>query len=256
MAIAPVAPGEKKEEKPQGGAPAPAAGGAAPAPGQAAPPANPPAPPAPPAAPVETPEQKAERLEKELRERDGKIQDLSTTIATIEQRQRQLETQQPPQGDELQKELEAIEELRLTDPAAAAKKNAELLRKISDTAAQRAQSSIAYQTVIDKLRAGVKAENPDFDEDVLDYVMERADKLATTGKFKTAEEAVKAATTLVKSKFEGYAQKRNATPPLPPGALAENGGNPPPAPEPKDTPLPTAAEEIGQRKDALQRKII
>lgn len=215
----------------------------------------PPATPPPSSPPAETADQKATRLEKELQARDTKINDLATTIATIEQRQRTLETH-APKDDEIQKELEAIEELRMTDPLAATKKNADLLRKISDSSTQRAQGAMAYQAVVDKLRTGVKSANPDFDDEVVDYVMERADKLATTGKFKTAEEAVNAAVTLVKSKFDGYAQKRNATPPLPPGAVVETGGNPPPAPAKKDDALPSASEEIGQRKEALQKKIL
>ena len=246
MAIAPEAPKEQSQE-PQ--APAP----------QEPKPAAPSTPPAqPPAAPAETAEQRAARLERELQERDSKINDLSTTLATIDQRQRELEarTAKGQTEDEIEKESREIAELMLVDPAAAARKNAELLRKIQRNASQQAQGTIAHQTIVEKLRAGVKSSNPDFDEDVVDYVMERADKLASTGKFKTAEEAVNAAVTLVKSKFDGYAHKRNSAPPLPQGALVEGGGNPPPAPAPKAEVLPTPAEELGNRREAQMRKII
>lgn len=210
--------------------------------------------------PAPTPEKSAREIELEgqLKERDTKIADLSTGIATIEERQRQLDAakNQASSDTELEKELEEIENLRLSDPVAAVKRNAELLKKISSSASTRARGEISQQAQLDKLRTGVKSSNPDFDDDVVDYVMERADALARTGKFKTADEAIAAATTLVKSKFEGYAAKRNAVPALPPGARAEGGGNPPPVPEKKDAPLPTPSEELNARKDAQQKKIL
>ena len=247
MAIAPPEPGKENPPAQPPANPPPAAPPANPPP--AAPPANPPA---------ETADQKAARLEQELKDAQAKNTDLSTTIATIEERERDLRARAAggPKEDEIAKELEEIENLRLTDPQAASKRNADLLRKISDSAATRAQVTITQQATIDKLRAGVRSSNPDFDDEVIDYVMERADRLATTGKFKTADEAVTAAVTLVKSKFDGYALKKNAAPPLPPGARAEGGGNPPPAADPKPEALPTPAEELGQRREAMQKKII
>jgi hypothetical protein len=119
-----------------------------------------------------------------------------------------------------------------------------------------AQGAVSQQTTIQNLKMGVKSSNPEFDDDVVDYVMERADMLARTGKFKTAQEAIEAATTLVKSKFEGYAQKRNQTPPLPEGARAESGNNPPPAPPVKEATIPTPSEELEQRRASLSKKII
>ena len=221
------------------------------------PPAEPPVPPPTPPPAGETAEQKANRLEKELGDAKAQNTDLSTTIATIEQRNKQLqESGGGLKQDEIDKELNEIEELRITDPSAAVRKNAELLRKITRSASSMAQSAVTQQAIIDQLRTGVKSSNPEFDDDVVDYVMERADRLATTGKFKTAKEAVDAAVTLVKSKFDVYAHKKNAVPPLPPGARAEGGGNPPPAPAPKDEALPTPAQELDQRRGDLQRKIL
>lgn len=248
MGIAPPAPGT---ETPPAAPPAepPVTPPATPS---AAPPAEAPPAPAAPAAtpPGETAEAKAARLERENT-------DLQTTLATIQNRNREVaERGGGMKEDELDKELERIEDLRLTDPAAAVKANGELLRKITRSASSMAQGAMTQQTIINKLRDGVKASNPDFDDDTVEYVMERADRLATTGKFKTPEEAISAAVDLVKSKFDSYAKKKNAVPPLPPGARAEGGGNPPPAPEPKDPILPTAAEEIQQRKEGQQKKIL
>jgi TolA-binding protein len=199
-----------------------------------------------------------EEYESKLKERDSKISDLSTTISTIEQRQREIEIskQSKQTDDELEQRLQQIEEIRITDPQAAARETAKLFRETQSRASQQAQGTISAQAQIEKLKIGVKSSNPDFDDDVVDYVMERADVLARTGKFKTAQEAIEAATTLVKSKFDGYASKKNLAPPLPDGARAEVGNNPPPAPKAVDTPLPTASEELEARKAKIHSKII
>ena len=119
-----------------------------------------------------------------------------------------------------------------------------------------AQNTIAQQAIIDKLREGVKSSNPDFDEDTVDYVMQRADMLATTGKFKTAKEAVDAALGLVKSKFDAYANRRNAVPPLPAGARAETAPPAAPAPVQKDEALPSASDELKTRQEGQLKKIL
>jgi len=209
--------------------------------------------------PVVSPEAKRlADLEREIKERDAKISDLSTTISTIEERQRQIETAKNSKqtDDELEQRLQQIEEMRITDPQGAAKETAKLFKETQARASQQAQGAVSQQATLEKLKMGVKSSNPDFDDDVVDYVMERADMLARTGKFKTAEEAIAAATTLVKSKFDGYAQKRNSTPPLPEGAKAETGNNPPPTPVAKEPVIPSPNEELEARKSTLQRKII
>jgi len=207
--------------------------------------------------PAQSEAKRVAELEAALKERDAKINDLATTVSTIEQRQREIQERSTVASeDELERRLNEIEELRLTDPITASKKNAQLLKDIQAQAAQRAQGAISQQTMLDKLKAGVKSANPEFDDDVVDYVMERADMLAKTGKYRTADEAIKAATTLVKSKFDTYAQKRNIVPPLPEGARAETANNPPPAAEPKDKPIPSPLEELESRRMVTQRKII
>ena len=199
-----------------------------------------------------------DEYEAKIKERDAKISDLSTSISTIEERQRQLDAQNHSKqtDDEMETELQEIEDLRLSDPTAAVKRTAELFKKNRASAANMAQSAVSQQATIEKLKAGVKSSNPDFDDDVVDYVMERADALARTGKFKTADEAIQAATTLVKSKFDGYASKKNAVPPLPPSAQVEGGGNTPPTPAPKDTPPLSPTEELNERKASQFKKII
>ena len=199
-----------------------------------------------------------DEYESKLKERDTKISDLSTTISTIEQRQRELETAKHTKqtDDELETRLQEIEEMRLTDPQNAAKETAKLFRETQSRASQQAQGTISAQSQIEKLKMGVKSSNPDFDDDVVDYVMERADTLARTGKFKTAQEAIEAATTLVKSKFDGYASKKNATPPLPEGAKAEIGNNPPPVKTVTEPELPTVSQELEARKANLNKRII
>lgn len=199
-----------------------------------------------------------DEYEAKIKERDAKIADLSTSISTIEQRQRELESakQSKQTDDELEKRLQEIEDMRLTDPQAAAKETAKLFRETQSRASQQAQGTISAQAQIEKLKMGVKSSNPDFDEDVVEYVMERADVLARTGKFKTAQEAIDAATTLVKSKFDGYASKKNLTPPLPEGAKAEVGNNPPPVPKAVEAELPTASQELEARKAKIHSKII
>lgn len=203
-----------------------------------------------------------EELQKQMKERDAKISDLETTKATIEARQRQLdENNRVKEADEnLQKRISQINERRVYDPEGADKDLASLLSEVKTEAARNAvteaQTIISQQSTIEKLRLGVKTSNPDFDEDVVDVIMQRANYLATTGKYKTAEEAIKAATDYIKQKFDNYAQKRNTPPPLPPGAIAEGGGAnmPPKPPEPpkEKTPL----DELEEANEAKRNKII
>lgn len=203
-----------------------------------------------------------EDFEKQIKERDAKIADLETTRATIEARQRQIDEEKIKQSNDsnLQTRLAQINERRAYDPEGADREMAILLsdreKQITEAAVLKAQQTITQQTAIERLKAGVKSSNPNFDDDIVDVVMERANALAMTGKYKSAEEAVKAATDFVKSKFDNYAQKKNAMPPLPTGARAEGGGSNvlPKAPEPQieKTPL----DEINEANEAKRKKLM
>lgn len=201
-----------------------------------------------------------EELQSQLKERDSKIADLETTRATIEARQKQIDADKLKQNADatLQKRISQINERRAYDPEGADADLASLLSEVKSQAAQdavmQAQQVISNQTTIEKLRAGVKSANPEFDDDVVDVIMERANTFAETGKYRSADEAIKAATDFVKSKFEGYAKKRNAIPPLPDGARAEGGGAnvPPKPPEPEKVLSPL--EELEAANTAKEKR--
>lgn len=200
-----------------------------------------------------------EELQNQMKERDSKIADLETTRATIEARQRQIDADKLKQSTDetMQKRISSINERRAYDPEGADAELASLLSEVKSQAAKdavtQAQQVIAHQTTLDKLWNGVKS-STDFDDDVVDVIMDKANQLASTGKYRTAEEAVKAATDFVKTKFEGYAQKRNAVPPLPDGARAEGGGaNTPPAPPPPEKVL-SPLEELEAANAAKEKR--
>lgn len=203
-----------------------------------------------------------QELENQLKERDAKIADLETTRATIEARQRQVEETKLKQSTdaELKERIKQINDRRAYDPDGADAEMAQLLaereKRIAEEAVTKATGAITQQTFIEKLKSQVKSSNPEFDDDVVDVVMSRADALARTGKYKTADDAVKAATEFVKSKFESYAQKKNAVPPLPSGALAEGGGAnfPPKPPEPPKEKSPL--EEMEEANEAKRRRLL
>lgn len=201
-----------------------------------------------------------EKYEAELKARDAKIADLETTRATIEARERQIKEAAASGADDtnLQVRITQINERRAYDPAGADADMAKLLKEERTKAAQEAAKVVDQQfttkTFIEKLREGVKSTNPDFDDDITDVVMQQADTYAKTGKYRSADEAVKAATEFVKVKFENYAKKKNLVPPLPAGAHAEGGGanQPPKAPEPEKILSPL--EELEAHNEAKYRK--
>lgn len=217
--------------------------------------------PAPNQNPSEESQKRIKELENQVKERDAQISDLNTTKATIEARQREVEESVKKSGvaDETKARVKRILETSSYDPDSASAELTVLLSEVQSKAARdavmNAQQAITIQSTIDKLRKGIKNDNPEFDEDVVDVVLERADALARTGKVKTAEEAVKKATDFVKSKFESYAKAKNSAPPLPEGALAETGANKPPEKAKPDT-VPTPEQEIEDRKTVLQKKVI
>lgn len=203
-----------------------------------------------------------QELENKLKEKDAKIADLETTRSTIEARQRQVDEDNKKHNadDSLKQRISSINERRAYDPEGADTEMASLLSETKKQAAQeavtQAQQIITQQTFVEKLRLGVKSANPDFDDDIVNVVMQQANIFAGTGKYKTPDEAVKAATDFVKQKFDSYAQKKNAKPPLPDGARAEDGGAnqppPPPAPEKVLSPL----EELEQANEAKRKRTL
>lgn len=204
-----------------------------------------------------------EELQKQIKERDTQISDLNTTKATLEARFSQINNQADKVNTQGNKEIEErakrIMQNAAYDPEGAGVELTQLLSEmqtnVSREAVTKAQQSIQQQTTIEKLRQGVKTTNADFDDDVVDTIMLRADEFARSGKYKTAQEAIDAATTFVKSKFDAYAQKKNAAPLLPAGALAEAGNNRAPEPAKVET-IPSPLEELESRKVGLQKKIL
>lgn len=204
-----------------------------------------------------------EEFQKQIKERDTQIADLNTTKATLEARFSQINSTADRVATEgnkdLQERAKKIMQNATYDPEGAGAELTNLLSEmqtnVSRDAVTKAQQAIQSQTTIEKLRQGIKSSNPEFDDEVVDVIMNRADEIARSGKVKTADEAISAATTFVKSKFDAYAQKKNAAPVLPAGALAEGGSNR--APEvPKAETIPSAADEIEARKTGLQKKIL
>ena len=201
-----------------------------------------------------------EKYAQEMKERDARIADLENTNATIAARQRQIDEAKAKEvtDTDLKERIRQINERRAYDPDGADAEMASLLserdKKVAQDAVAQATAVISQQTIIDKLRMGVRSANPDLDDELVDDVMAKANMLATTGKYRTAEEAVTAATQYVKGKLESYAKKKNAMPPLPEGARAEAGGaNQPPVPPtpPKEkSPL----EELEEANEQRNRK--
>ena len=199
-----------------------------------------PVPPAPNQPTSEELQKKIKELEEKEKEKDAKLAEAQTTLATIEARKKEIEAQKLKESTsaDTQARIKRITENMSIDPDTASRELAQLLSEQETRVAQevekRATAAVQGQTMIEKLRAGIKVSNPDFDEEVVDDVMAKANMLAATGKYKTPDEAIKAASDYVKSKFESYAQKKNAVPKLPAGASAENRGNnaPPPPPPP------------------------
>lgn len=225
------------------------------------PPATPPTPPTPPveppATPPATPPPAAPDYQEELKKKDAQIQDLQNTVATIEERTRALTAKGDNKGaSDINDRVEKIMENSVVDPKAAAAEMTKLLNEMQTGAVTQAQSVIAGQTIVEKLKNGVRQAHPNFDDATVEYVMQQADAYAKTGKYKTAKEAVDAAANYTKSVFDNYAKKANVAPPLPPGAGAKTGPNTPPAPAPAAPVLPTPGEEIAERQTAQQRKII
>ncbi len=223
-------------------------------------PANPPAPNQGPS--VEDLQKQIQEVQTALKEKDAKIADLETTRATIEARQRQLDEAKLKQttDTELKERIRQINERRAYDPDGADTEMASLLsereKRIAEEAVTRATGAISQQTAVERIRMGVKNSNPDLDDELVDDIMAKANMLASTGQYKTADEAVNAATKYVKGKLDKYAQIKNALPSLPPGAGAEGGGGnrlPPPAEPLKEK---SALEEIEDANEAKSKKLI
>jgi hypothetical protein len=213
----------------------------------------------PPAAPpAEDWKKKAEEAENRLKDQDSKINELQTTIQTINKRF-EVTPAGNGQADEDESELKEIMASSSYDPEGSAKRMSQYMKRkgyrIAQDAVSKATGHISTQNVIEKLKAGVKSSNPDFDDDIVDVIMQRAEVIAASGKVKTAEEAVNEAAKFVKSKFEGYAAKAKAVPPLPAGAGAEGGGNPAPSTPPADK-VEDASDVIEKSRSAKEKRIL
>lgn len=208
-----------------------------------------------------------EDRDKKLKESDGKISEMATTIATIEKRMSEVKPAGPgPEDKEVQEKMKAALEKAAYDPDGAAAEMSAILNNITSNVSQgavrQAQAAILIQTKLAKLEEGVRRENPAFDDDIVRIVMDTANAYAGaknpdgSSKYKTPEEAIKDATAFVKSKLDAYATKAHAAPALPPGAQAEGGPNAPPVAPVQPEKMPTAEEEIGERQKGQQRRII
>jgi len=209
---------------------------------------------------------KIAELEEALKDSSTKISDLSTTIATMNQREREISKASEDDNDvELEERAEKILENAQYDPKTAAKELTKFIKDSSrknvnpDAVIAKAKQAMQNEAKLDKLRMGIKLSNPNFDDDVVKTIMERAGMIADemyrrNDTSKTAEQIVKQATDFVKAKFDNYAKSMNAAPPLPEGARAENGGNTPPAPVKKEE-VPTPESEISERQKTLQNKV-
>lgn len=226
---------------------------------------NPPAPNQGPS--VEELQKQNQELLTQVKDRDGKIADLSTSVATIEERMRQINAQPKSQvNQDTQAKVKSILDKAQYDVDGAASDMSTLLSEMQQGSTKdlnaKVSTIINQQNVISELRKGVKDKYSDLDDDIIDTIMERANMLATVdkqtnaNKFKSAQEPIEQAAQFVISKLDAYAKKKNATPPLPPGASAESGPNNPPPPPPTPEKVQTPLEELETRKKGLQSKII
>lgn len=212
---------------------------------------------------------KIKELEDKLNESNRVNSDLKTTISTIQSRYDQID--KAVKGGEGNRWNESKQEIlskakqimanAAYDPDRAAEELTGLISEMqtstSQEAVRQAQAVISGQTFMEKLRTKLQKDNPDFDDDTVDFIIDRANQLAGTGKYKDADSAVKDATTFVRSKFDNYAQKKNVTPPpIPAGAQGETGANKPPEPAPAKEEPKTPLQELEDRKAGLQKKVL
>lgn len=238
------------EIKPEGNNPQPPAGGEG----------NNPQPPNP--NPSDEQQKKIKELEEQIKKRDAELQEAQTTLATIEARKREVESQRLKEVTDADTEsrIKKITESMAIDPQSASTELALLLKEVKTSAqkeaVREAMAAVQGQTVIEKIRLGVKTSNPDFDDDLVNDVMDKANMLASTGKYKTPEDAVKAANEYVRSKLESFATKKNASPQLPAGANGERGGGNPLPPQPPPEKEKSPLEELNEFNEARRKKAI
>ena len=219
-------------------------------------------PPAPNPKPSDEQQKKIKELEDQLKERDAKNAELATTIATIEQRERDLRNQKNKEitDAELKDKIKQINDRRAYDPEGADAEMALLLqerdRQIEERAAQRAINTVHQQSVAEKTLNQIKSANPEFSDRVAQQVLQLAIEYAGTRKYPNDEAAIIAATKEVKAELDNYATKKNASPQLPPGANAERGGGNPLPPQPPPVKEKSALEELNEFNEARARKNI
>jgi len=222
----------------------------------------PPTPPAPNQPTSEELQKKIKELEDAQKEKDAKLAEAQTTLATIEARKKEVEIQKLRESADAntQARIKRITENFSVDPDSAGAELAQLLKETKESAAieaaERAVAASRGQSFVEKLKSDIKASNPEFDDDLVQDVLDKANAFAQSGKFKNPEECVKAASDYVKQKLEKYATTKYASPKVPAGAKAEGGGSnnlTPPPPPPKEI---SFLEELEAHNEAKARKAL
>lgn len=207
-------------------------------------------------------QEKIKKLEEAQKEKDARLAEAQTTLATIEAREREVNAQKLKANADAdtQARIKRITENLSVDPDGAGAELAQLLKetreRAAEEAAERAVAASRGQSFVEKLKSDVKIKNPDFDDDLVQDVLDKANAFAQTGKYKTPDDCIKAASEYVKSKLEKYATTKYASPKVPAGAKAEGGGanNPPPPPPPPKEVSPL--EEMEAFNEARRKKFI
>lgn len=212
--------------------------------------------------PADDASRKVAELEAQLRERDSKLQEVTTTLQTINSRMDQVQnaysgTSNVNKVNPLQERTKQILERAAYDPENASSELTKVLQEMQTTTSQeavaKATQAIKAQTELEKIKLNLKVQNPEFDDEMVDLVMERANVEASTGKYKTADEAIKTASQYIKAKLDSYAEKKFKTNPLPTGALAESGSNPAPSAKVQEK-IEEPSEYITKWQDKNQSK--
>jgi len=203
-------------------------------------------------------EKQNQELLNQIKERDSKIQELETTSKTIQARIDEIAKAGGGKSEDVSAQKRRIMERAQYDPDGAQAELDALLSDLENSIVQKATNQaitkLRGEAALEKLKAGVAKANPEFDEDMVELVIDRANMLAAQEQVKTAAEAVEKATQYIKAKLEAYASKKQPQP-LPSGASAETGPNKPPE-APKPEPVETPEQEIDKRKEELQKKIL
>ena len=211
---------------------------------------------------IEELKQAQQRQDERLEEAQRMIQDQANAKAVLEQRLAMVGSgmPSPAKADETETVLtEAFEEAQ-SDPKAAARKVARIIRErteaIPKVDVEKLKQEHSTQLEQSLYIEEIKRQNPDIVGTPFELEASRvAGELMRKGKlFKEAIDAgVKEAKRKIEDMRNKFLKDKQASPPLPPGAQGETGSNPPPV---ISTPVPKEDEELKKTQEQIAGDVI